>query len=352
MIPVHPLTRESEPELRELVIPAEVPDCVPAEAQRYEHKFGAPRSELYKMDYRPVDEDVPCLIQAAISDELQRPHVEQRLEQLRLLCGDLPASGWVQPRDPRVLLRFLLARQCNVHRAREMLQDVLSWRQQHHVADALPHWEKVKHERFDSYWKASGCTGEDGQGDLVVFERIGQYDVRGLLRCNQAFIQQHCIYSAECVLASLELARRRHLQRGSNRGFQLTVVADMAGLDISFLDPRALQMCKAVARLEADHYPEVLKRIIVVRAPWIFAAVWQLCRPFMDKGSLEKVDIVKDSETTEAILKHVPPEIVPKALGGSMPSAEGDEYCSNLIAPGGKIPEDIIAMTFASTGEA
>ena len=69
----------------------------------------------------------------------------------------------------------------------------------------------------------------------------------------------------------------------------------------------------------------------------------------MDKGSLEKVDIVKESKTTEAILKHVPPENVPKALGGSMPSSEGDDYCSNLIAPGGEIPEDIIAMTFAST---
>eukprot|EP00439_Symbiodinium_sp_Y106_P075777 s540_g15.t1 len=157
VIPVHPLARDSEHELRELVIPEVVTDCVPAEAPRaYEHKFGAPRSELYKMDYSPVDEDVPSLIHAAVSDELQRPLVEQRLEQLRLFCFDLPASGWVQPHDPRVLLRFLLARQCNVHRAREMLQDVLSWRRQHDVAHALPQWEKVKHERFDSYWKASG----------------------------------------------------------------------------------------------------------------------------------------------------------------------------------------------------
>ena len=110
VIPVHPLARDSEHELRELVIPEVVTDCVPAEAPRaYEHKFGAPRSELYKMDYSPVDEDVPSLIHAAVSDELQRPLVEQRLEQLRLFCFDLPASGWVQPHDPRVLLRPLLA---------------------------------------------------------------------------------------------------------------------------------------------------------------------------------------------------------------------------------------------------
>ena len=180
----------------------------------------------------------------------------------------------------------------------------------------------------------------------MVFERIGQYDVPGLLACNQEFIQKHCIYSAECVFASLELTRRRHLQQGSSRGFQLTVVADMAGLNFSFLDPRALKMCQAVARVEADHFPEVLKRIIVVRAPWIFSAVWRLCRPFLDKGSLEKVDVVKDSETTEAILRHVPPENVPKALGGKLLSADSDDYCRDLVSPGGKIPDDVIAMTW------
>ena len=33
---------------------------------------------------------------------------------------------------------------------------------------------QVKHERFDFYWKAFGCTGVDREGDPVVFERLAE----------------------------------------------------------------------------------------------------------------------------------------------------------------------------------
>ena len=36
-----------------------------------------------------------------------------------------------------------------------------------------------------------------------------------------------------------------------------------------------------------DRYPEVLKRIIAVRAPWVFPAVWRIVRTFLDKGTAE-----------------------------------------------------------------
>eukprot|EP00438_Fugacium_kawagutii_P008194 Skav215998 [mRNA] locus=scaffold4632:21746:23371:- [translate_table: standard] len=62
-----------------------------------------------------------------------RKHEEalSKLRHLRQLAEGLPSNGWVQTRDLRVLLRFLLARQLNVERAFEMLQSVLQWRQQY-----------------------------------------------------------------------------------------------------------------------------------------------------------------------------------------------------------------------------
>ena len=99
-------------------LPTESPDCllgVPKESHAkeplalprapLEHKFGAPRSELYKIEYYPIDEDTSSLIQAAIRDESQHQKLEEKLQQLSLLCRHFPASGWVQPQDPRVLLR-------------------------------------------------------------------------------------------------------------------------------------------------------------------------------------------------------------------------------------------------------
>ncbi|CAE7945647.1 PGA [Symbiodinium sp. KB8] len=294
-------------------------------------KFGAPRSEIYNIGFYPINEDIPALVEVAIRDQSKRKDVEQKLRQLRRLSEDLPASGWVQTKDPRVLLRFLLARQCNVERALEMLQSVLTWRQQNGAANALPLWNKVKHERFDFYWKAFGCTGVDREGDPVVFERVGQLDVPGLVKCNQDFIKQHCIYNAECVFATLEIGRRQCLKQDSRRGFQVTVVVDMTGLNVSFMDRKALALCQLVSRVEADNYPEALKRVIVIRAPWIFPAIWNFCKPFFDKGTLEKVCIVKESETTDVLLKHIPAESVPKALGGTLSGGSGADYCSTII---------------------
>ena len=36
-----------------------------------------------------------------------------------------------------------------------------------------------------------------------------------------------------------------------------------------------------------DRYPEMLKRVLVIRAPWVFPAVWRIVRTFLDKGTAE-----------------------------------------------------------------
>ncbi|CAE7416608.1 SFH2 [Symbiodinium sp. CCMP2456] len=305
----------------------------PIDKEVLDNKFGAPRSELYGLTYYPIAEDVTALIQVAVRDASRHEEVEEKLEQLRTLSTDLPGSGWVQPQDPRVLLRFLLARQCHVEEALAMLRSVLEWRQQSDAANVLPCWEKRRHEKLDLHWKALGRSGVDHEGDPVVFERVGQNDFPGLLSCDPEFLKQHTIYNAECVFASLELARRENLKKGSSRGFQFTVVVDMYGLDLGFMDRHLLGLLQTLGRVESDNYPEALKRIIVIRPPWIFPWIWRVCRPFLDQGTIEKVEVVDDSETTETLLRHIPAESVPKALGGKWFDGK-DDYCSKFIVPG------------------
>ncbi|CAE7663878.1 SFH2 [Symbiodinium sp. CCMP2592] len=319
----------------------------PIDKEILDNKFGAPRSELYGLTYYPIAEDVTALIQVAVRDASKHAEVEEKLEQLRALSTDLPGSGWVQPQDLRVLLRFLLARQCHVEEAFTMLRSVLEWRQQSDATNVLPRWEKRRHEKLDLHWKALGRSGNDHEGDPVVFERVGQNDFPGLLSCDHEFLKQHTIYNAECVFASLELARRENLKKGSSRGFQFTVVVDMCGLDLGFMDRHLLSLLQTLGRVESDNYPEALKRIIVIRPPWIFPWIWRVCRPFLDQGTIEKVEVVDDSETTEVLLRHIPAESVPKALGGNWFDGN-DDYCSKFIVPGSTLPQEIIDMTFSS----
>eukprot|EP00435_Cladocopium_sp_Y103_P041637 s104_g11.t1 len=223
-----------------------------------------------------------------------------KLRRLRQLAEGLPGSGWVQPQDLRVLLRFLLARQLNVERALEMLQHVLHWRQQHGVSNALPLWDKALHERFDRYFKCLAFTGKDLDGDPVIVERCGK----------------------ECVLASLERSRQESCKDGTIRGFQ----------DMSFADRRLLALSKAMGRIESDNYPEANlseRKVIVVRAPWFFPAVFQMFKPFMDPGTVAKISVPKSHETRDVLLRHLPATAIPKELGGCLK----DEV--QLLPPGG-----------------
>lgn len=263
-----------------------------------------------------------------------------KLRRLRQLAEGLPGSGWVQPQDLRVLLRFLIARQLNVERALEMLQKVLHWRQQHGVSNVLPLWDKALHERFDRYFKCLAFTGTDLDGDPVIVERCGKVHVQSLAKCSEDFLRRHVIYSAECVLASLERSRQESCKDGTIRGFQLTVVIDLEEIDMTFADRRLLALSKAMGRIESENYPEVLKRVIVVRAPWFFPAVFQMFKPFMDPGTVAKISVPKAHDTRDVLLRHVPATAIPKDLGGCLK----DEV--QLLPPGGVLPQDIIDRTY------
>ncbi|CAE7665355.1 SEC14L2 [Symbiodinium pilosum] len=305
-----------------------------------ELKYGLPRSKLYSTSFAPVNEDLDALLRSVLRGA-PTTSTRRALLELRHLAEDLPASGWVQPRDPRVLLRFLLARNCNVQQALDMIQSTIEWRSQNSAADVLPRWDKVPFEAADRYWKCQGVMGFDFDGDPVIWERVGASHVPTLTQTSDEYVARHTIYSSECLMAYLECLRQQRRKEGKHDGFHFTLVLDLAGLNLSHLDRRGLALFKLVTRIQADRYPEILKRIIAVRAPWVFPAVWRIVRTFLDKGTADKVQIVRGDETEQTILKYIPHETVPKALGGTKSSGD-DDYCSDVIAPGGPIPQWVL----------
>mmetsp|Transcript_37356 Transcript_37356/g.87651 ORF Transcript_37356/g.87651 Transcript_37356/m.87651 type:complete len:416 (-) Transcript_37356:66-1313(-) len=305
-----------------------------------EYKFGFPRSKLYSTNFSPINEDLDALLRAALPGQ-PTTMIRRSLLELRHLAEDLQASGWLQPRDPRVLLRFLLARNCNVQQALDMIQSTIQWRLDHNVADALPRWDKVPYEVSDRYWKCLGVMGFDREGDPVIWERVGVSHVPTLAQFSEDYVFKHTIYAQECLMAYLECLRQQRRKEGKHDGFRYTLVLDLAGMNLTHLDRRGLSHFRLTTRIQADRYPEVLKRIIAVCAPWVFPAVWRIVRTFLDKGTADKMVIVRADETEQTILRYISHETVPKALGGTKHSG-GDDYCSDVIAPGGPVPQRII----------
>src|SRR2546421_5116291 len=61
------------------------------------------------------------------------------------------------------------------------------------------------------------------------------------------------------------------------------------------------------------NYPESLGTVLVYKAPWIFNAIWNIIRGWLDPVVAGKVHFVKNVEELE---KFVPKNQIPAELGG------------------------------------
>lgn len=308
-------------------------------------KYGMPRSELYETQHVVLEEDLDSLLGAALPSSVDREMVRSRLEALERKAASLQGSGWVQPSDRRVLLKFLVARNFHVDRAYDMLHSSLQWRGESGASQALAVWDKEPHEVLDRYWKACGILGCDRDGDPVLWERMGLTDPPTLGQLPEDWVLRHEVYFMECVMAAMARSRQSHAAAGRSGGYNLTIVMDLYGLNSKHLNRRLLRTFGKTCRIGADHYPEIVKRILVVRAPWIFPLIWSIVQHFLDKGTREKVVVVSEQETTRAILQHVPAANTPMALGGQL-CLDDDPWCECVVAKGGPVPPEVLRRYF------
>ena len=84
----------------------------------------------------------------------------------------------------------------------------------------------------------------------------------------------------------------------------MTIVNDLAGLGRQHFTLRAMGLLKRVSRAIQDNYPEMMAKTIIIRAPWIFTAIWRVAKGFLDQKVLDKIDIC-GSNFLPVLEKHI-----------------------------------------------
>ncbi|KXN69343.1 CRAL/TRIO domain-containing protein, partial [Conidiobolus coronatus NRRL 28638] len=89
-----------------------------------------------------------------------------------------------------------------------------------------------------------------------------------------------------------------------------TVVVDLKGLSLSNVEYASV---KFLSDILAYYFPEVLRRVIIVNAPWIFSGIWSVITSFLDPVVKDKVQFCSQ----EDLQKFIAPDQLATRLGGT-----------------------------------
>lgn len=246
------------------------------------------------------------------------------------------------PKDAITMLRYLRGRKGVVAAAAEMYRNSMNWRSTTKIEHGFMHGTRDDslHKRFDDSWKVVGLLGRDRGGNPIIWERLGKTKMSACSETPVQFLVDHEVYTmARTQQAMDELIR---LERKPYMYY--TVVEDLEGLGIQHLNLSALQKYKACVRIDQDYYPEILSRILIVRAPWIFAQIWAIAKHFFDQGTRDKIQIVSAKDTKKVLSQFVESKWLPEEFGGTLKLGSNPEhYCCDPFIPTGKeVPPELV----------
>jgi len=268
----------------------------------------------------------------------------QRCRELRAKLKDTPGT-----KDPVTMLRFVRARQGRLDAAAKMYTAAMNWR-------AANGWERgfrlntlddALHRRMDTYLPSTALMGRDKDGDPVYWNRLCPHTMDYFAAAPSAFLAEHEVYIITRILQAMEEQSR--LQ--GRPVMYMTAVVDFSAMGMRHLNRKALPKWSIGARILEDYFPEMVKRIIVVRAPPLASAIWRVVSKVFDEGTRNKIQIADESRTVETLEKFMDAHWIPEALGGTN-RVEGSPYCDPLIpGPAGPLPGELVEALYKAYPE-
>lgn len=174
----------------------------------------------------------------------------------------------------------------------------------------------------------------DRKGHLCCYLRNGFIDWKNIyrkLKGDVDILLGSGVWSLELLRADIDAL---HIETNGKTPSYVTLVVDLQDFAINRQIPinYAIPLAKLYFRIIATSYPELLHKVIMINAPWLFHGVFKLFKPFLPPELLNKVAITGHKEALKALEDHIEPQNIPKYLGG-LAEEDGDEFCKNRIAP-------------------
>jgi len=270
---------------------------------------------------------------------------QQILTQFR---KDLTDDGWIVPdrHDDATLLRFLRARKFDLVKAKEMFIAAEKWRKEFGVDDIVENFKFTEKEDVNTYYPQY-YHKTDKEGRPIYIEQLGRLDVDKL----------YSITTSDRLLQRLVLEYEKFLSDRLPAGSEQVghpVETSCTILDLNNVSLRSFYRVKdyvlTASKIGQDYYPECMGKFYIINAPYLFAGVWTLIKPWLDEVTVNKIQIMSSGHK-EVLLKQIDAENLPAEFGGSC-TCEGLGRCSMSNAGPWNKPSATATATAATPASA
>ncbi|KAL6068493.1 X-linked retinitis pigmentosa GTPase regulator isoform X1 [Balamuthia mandrillaris] len=231
---------------------------------------------------------------------------EEEARAIAILRDSLGPLGRQNDSSDPTLWRFLKARQFDVTKTAEMLEEYWKWYHEFQPYNITA--EDVKPELVQNKMY---FIGRDPTGRPLLLMFPGRHIPK----------DSNPEIALKCAVFMIETAIR-NMPPGT---LSFSCILDLANFGMNNMDTTFTKMA---AHTLQSYYPERLGTLVCVNGPFVINMVWRIVKPMLDERTKAKINFVKNSKE---LLKSnfFPPECIPVFLGGTnnwSPSTPGS-FC-------------------------
>ncbi|KAM7234551.1 hypothetical protein CapIbe_014709 [Capra ibex] len=119
---------------------------------------------------------------------------------------------------------------------------------------------------------------------------------------------------------------------------KISTVFDFEGLSLRHLWKPGVELVQEFFSALEANYPEILKNLIIVKAPKLFPVAFNLIKPYITEETRRKV-VILGGNWKQELLKLISPDQLPVEFGGTMTDPDGNPKCLTKINYGGDVPQ-------------
>jgi hypothetical protein len=249
---------------------------------------------------------------------LDKSQVQQ--EKLAQIRQELVKEGYFDEarHNDSYLTRFLISRNFEIKATLSKLIATENWRKKIDIDKIINDFAFTEHEEIHKIYPRY-YHSVDKEGRSIYIEQLKNIDYTKLsLITTSKRLEMQNIRELERLVNHRFVACSKKFNKPIDKG---TVIIDCKGAPFSQFG-QLLHYLKMVAEISSDHYPETLGIMFVINAPFVFTALWNIIKKFIDPKTAGKT-LILDSDYQATLLEYIDPEHLPVAFGGTCECAGG-----------------------------